>query len=48
MIGGQVNLADAVRGSMEHSEDGKDYRLEEDHAVLLVRPRGLHLSLIHI
>src|SRR6185436_12067918 len=40
MVGGQVNLADAVRGHMEHSEGGKDYRLAEDHAVLLVRPRG--------
>ncbi|MEA2378317.1 MAG: malate synthase, partial [Thermoleophilaceae bacterium] len=43
MVGGQVNLADAARGSMEHSEGGKDYRLEENSAVLLVRPRGLHL-----
>ena len=48
MVGGQVNLADAARGSMEHSEGGKDYRLEEDHAVLLVRPRGLHLPERHL
>jgi malate synthase len=48
MVGGQVNLADAVRGHMEHSEGGKDYRLEEDHAVLLVRPRGLHLPERHL
>ena len=40
MVGGQVNLADAARGSMEHEEGGKQYRLEEEHAVLLVRPRG--------
>ena len=40
MVGGQVNLADAVRGQMEHEEQGKSYRLEEEHAVLLVRPRG--------
>jgi malate synthase len=48
MIGGQVNLADAVRGEMEHEEKGKRYRLEEDHAVLLVRPRGLHLPERHL
>jgi malate synthase len=48
MVGGQVNLADAARGSMEHSEKGKDYELDEDHAVLLVRPRGLHLPERHL
>jgi len=48
MIGGQVNLADAVRGEMEHEEKGKQYRLEPEHAVLLVRPRGLHLPERHL
>jgi malate synthase len=48
MVGGQVNLADAARGVMEHEEDGKHYRLEDDHAVLLVRPRGLHLPERHL
>ena len=48
MIGGQVNLADAARGSMEHEEGDKQYRLEEEHAVLLVRPRGLHLPERHM
>jgi malate synthase len=48
MVGGQVNLADAARGSMEHEENGKGYRLEEDHSVLLVRPRGLHLPERHL
>ncbi len=48
MVGGQVNLADAVRGSMEHEENGKRYSLDEDHAVLLVRPRGLHLPERHL
>jgi malate synthase len=48
MVGGQVNLADAVRGSMEHEENGKQYRLEEVPAVLLVRPRGLHLEERHL
>jgi malate synthase len=48
MVGGQVNLADAARGSMEHQEEGKQYLLEDDHAVLLVRPRGLHLPERHL
>jgi malate synthase len=48
MIGGQINLADAVRGEMEHEEKGKRYRLELEHAVLLVRPRGLHLPERHL
>src|SRR5215210_9308558 len=48
MVGGQVNLADAARGSIEHEENGKGYRLEEQHAVLLVRPRGLHLPERHL
>jgi malate synthase len=48
MVGGQVNLADAARGSMEHSEGGKEYRRGEDHAALLVRPRGLHLPERHL
>jgi malate synthase len=33
---------------MEHEENGKQYRLQEDHAVLLVRPRGLHLPERHL
>jgi malate synthase len=48
MVGGQVNLADAVRGAIEHDENGKHYELGEDTAVLLVRPRGLHLPEHHL
>jgi len=48
MIEGQVNLADAIRGSIEHSENGKDYSLGDDPAVLHVRPRGLHLDEAHL
>jgi malate synthase len=48
MAGGQVNLADAVRGTIEHDENGKHYELGEDIAVLLVRPRGLHLLERHL
>ena len=48
MIEGQLNLADAIRGSIEHSEKGKDYSLGDDPAVLQVRPRGLHLPEAHL
>src|SRR3954470_13284628 len=48
MAGGQANLIDAVRGTIEHEEDGKEYRLEEETATLLVRPRGLHLPERHL
>jgi malate synthase len=48
MVGGQVNLADAVRRAIEHEEKGKNYELAEETAVLLVRPRGLHLPERHL
>jgi malate synthase len=48
MIGGQVNLADAIRRTIEHDENGKHYELGEQTAVLLVRPRGLHLPERHL
>ncbi|HEY4013275.1 MAG TPA: malate synthase A [Polyangiaceae bacterium] len=41
---GQVNLADAVRRTIAFtSPEGKEYRLPEKTATLLVRPRGWHL-----
>jgi malate synthase len=43
MIGGQVNLADAIRRTISHEENGKEYRLDGELATLLVRPRGWHL-----
>src|SRR3954470_8070811 len=49
MIGGHVNLIDAIEGTIEFSqEDGKEYRLQEDVATLLVRPRGWHLPEKHM
>ena len=49
MVGGQANLIDAVRGTLEHTEpDGREYRLDEDPATLLVRPRGWHLPERHL
>ncbi|HVF78866.1 MAG TPA: hypothetical protein VNA28_11260, partial [Solirubrobacteraceae bacterium] len=48
MIGGQVNLADAICGTIEHDENGKHYELGETVATLLVRPRGWHLVERHL
>ena len=44
-IEGQVNLRDAVDGTIEYTnpKNGKSYSLNEKTAVLFVRPRGLHL-----
>jgi malate synthase len=48
MAGGQVNLADAIRRTIEHRENGRQYELDEETAVLLMRPRGLHLPERHL
>jgi malate synthase len=48
MVDGQANVSDAVRGTIEYEEDGEEYRLDEEHAVMLVRPRGLHLPERHL
>ncbi|HET8548989.1 MAG TPA: malate synthase A [Bryobacteraceae bacterium] len=43
-VEGQLNLRDAVRRSITfESPEGRQYRLNERTAVLLVRPRGWHL-----
>lgn len=49
MIGGQVNLMDAVRKVIEFdAPNGKEYRLDEQTATLMVRPRGWHLPEKHV
>jgi malate synthase len=49
VIGGQVNLIDLVDGTIEYkSPEGRQYRLHEKTAVLMVRPRGWHLVEKHI
>jgi malate synthase len=48
MITGQENLCDAVKGTISYTAPGgKEYRLEEPTAVLMVRPRGWHLDEKH-
>jgi malate synthase len=46
---GQVNLRDAVQGTIQFaSPEGKQYKLNEKTAVLLLRPRGWHLDEKHM
>ena len=45
---GQINVRDAVRRTIEFtSPEGKQYRLNEKTAMLLVRPRGWHMMEKH-
>jgi malate synthase len=46
---GQINLIDAVRGTIQYeAPGGKAYSLNEKIATLLVRPRGWHLDEKHV
>jgi malate synthase len=48
-IQGQINVRDAIEGTITYtSPEGKDYRLNEKTATLLVRPRGWHLNEKHV
>src|SRR5919109_1052771 len=45
MLDGQVNVRDAVQGTIEYmSPEGKHYTLKDKTATLIVRPRGWHMS----
>src|SRR6476661_4698737 len=49
MVEGQINLRDAIRRSIRFTNpDGKEYRLNEQVAVLMPRPRGWHLLEKHM
>ena len=49
LMEGQQNLIDAVKKTISFkNENGKEYRLNENTATLIVRPRGLHLNEKHI
>jgi malate synthase len=48
IVESQRNLADAVRGSIELETEKKTYRLAEETAVLMPRPRGWHLVERHV
>jgi malate synthase len=49
VVQGQINLRDAVRREISFANpDGKEYRLNDEIATLLVRPRGWHLVEKHV
>jgi len=48
VVEGQRNLRDAVRRTITLSTSAKEYRLNEETAVLMVRPRGWHLLEKHV
>lgn len=48
-IQGQINVGDAVERTITYrSPEGKEYRLNDKIATLLVRPRGWHLNEKHV
>src|SRR5262249_47203968 len=48
-IQGQINLRDAINRTISYiSPEGKNYRLNEQIATLMVRPRGWHLFEKHM
>ena len=49
LVEGQVNLIDAIERRIDFkSPEGKEYRLNDEVATLLVRPRGWHLDETHV
>ncbi|WP_160724263.1 malate synthase A [Bacillus sp. USDA818B3_A] len=49
IIEGQINLRDAIKRTISfENPNGKRYELNKETAVLIVRPRGLHLEEKHV
>ena len=49
VIDGQLNLHDAIRRQIDFTgENGKEYRLAEETATIVFRPRGWHLPEQHL
>ena len=50
VVGGQVNLKDAIRRDISFTSDGKSYELDTDRrlATIVMRPRGWHFDEAHI
>ncbi|WP_422386920.1 malate synthase A [Aeribacillus composti] len=49
IVEGQIHLRDAVNKTIEYvNENGRVYKLNEETATLIVRPRGLHLEEKHV
>ena len=48
VVGGQQNLTDAIERTISLESGGRSYALNDEVAVLLVRPRGWHLQERHV
>jgi malate synthase len=48
VVEGQRNVHDAVRGTISLETDAKSYRLNDEVATLVIRPRGWHLPERHV
>lgn len=49
MVQGQANLTEAINRTLSFTgPEGKEYRLNEQTALLMVRPRGWHLAEKHV
>jgi len=50
VLDGQTNLFDAIRRNIDYRDPqtGKEYQLNENTALLIVRPRGWHLTEKHL
>jgi malate synthase len=48
VLDGQRNVYDAVRGTISLETDAKSYRLNDEVATLVIRPRGWHLPERHL
>jgi malate synthase len=47
-VTGQINLMEAIRGTISLEQKGKTYKLNDKVATLIVRPRGWHLDEKHV
>ncbi|MCH7789170.1 MAG: malate synthase A, partial [Acidobacteria bacterium] len=47
-VEGQANVRDYYRGQLSLDQGGKKYRLNEQTATLMIRPRGWHLDEKHV
>ena len=48
IVDGQQNVHDAVRRTISLETPGKNYRLKDEIATLVIRPRGWHLAERHV
>lgn len=48
MIQGQLNLTEAIKGTIQLKTPEKEYKLNDKVATLMVRPRGWHLEEKHV